>query len=244
MVKSRNVQREGIRELWKLQGSLNSTHAKQEARRADITITGNKVLINSQLQHKGFRCSHTFREGNVVVDKLANLEILSSSFVWHATPSIEILPFLHSDFLGMPAYRNRLIDFQKKNLFHVSPVQSSSRRTTKNKTIYHIIVQKKGNHLHRNKARIKLLSWIKVIPMSLGGNWSFPAGFASFLAFVMPCVAVFGGIRGGKRVGFDEGLDSDIKFVENGSRMKRVDLEKKAETEVDNAMEMDVGTSG
>ena len=57
------------------------------------------------LQNMVFRCSHIFREGNVVADKLANLGLLSSSLVWHSTPPIEILPPLHSDFLGMPTYR-------------------------------------------------------------------------------------------------------------------------------------------
>ena len=57
------------------------------------------------LQNMVFRCSHIFREGNVVADKLANLGLLSPSLVWHSVPPIEILPFLQSDFLGMPAYR-------------------------------------------------------------------------------------------------------------------------------------------
>ncbi|TQD76419.1 hypothetical protein C1H46_038047 [Malus baccata] len=57
------------------------------------------------LQNMVFRCSHIFREGNAVADKLANLGLLSSSLVWHSTPPIEILPPLHSDFLGMPTYR-------------------------------------------------------------------------------------------------------------------------------------------
>lgn len=57
------------------------------------------------LQNMVFRCSHIFPEGNVVADKLANLGLLSSSLVWHSTPPIEILPHLHSDFLGMPTYR-------------------------------------------------------------------------------------------------------------------------------------------
>ncbi|CAN6546588.1 unnamed protein product [Malus baccata var. baccata] len=42
---------------------------------------------------------------NAVADKLANLGLLSSSLVWHSTPPIEIIPPLHSDFLGMPTYR-------------------------------------------------------------------------------------------------------------------------------------------
>ncbi|KAM1823097.1 hypothetical protein ACFX14_025043 [Malus domestica] len=57
------------------------------------------------LQNMVFRCSYIFRVGNVVADKLANLGLLSSSLVWHSTPPIEILPPMHSDFLGMPTYR-------------------------------------------------------------------------------------------------------------------------------------------
>lgn len=47
-----------------------------------------------------FHCIQTFREGNVIADKLAYLRILSSSHNWHADPPLEILPFLKLDFLA------------------------------------------------------------------------------------------------------------------------------------------------
>ncbi|KAL6209307.1 hypothetical protein ACLB2K_020249 [Fragaria x ananassa] len=49
-----------------------------------------------------FFCSHVLRKGNTVADKLANLGMSSSSWIWHASPPAEIIPFLRMDFLGFP----------------------------------------------------------------------------------------------------------------------------------------------
>ncbi|KAL6206588.1 hypothetical protein ACLB2K_023836 [Fragaria x ananassa] len=53
-----------------------------------------------------FFCSHVLREGNTVADKLANLGMSSSSWIWHASPPAEIIPFLRMDFLGFPYIRH------------------------------------------------------------------------------------------------------------------------------------------
>ena len=81
-----------------------------------------------RLQNMVFHCSHTFREGNVVADKLANLGLLSSSLVWHSAHPIDdssssalrflghdnlqvCLPFLMCDFLFLPNLFGFLFSF-------------------------------------------------------------------------------------------------------------------------------------
>ncbi|KAL6139472.1 hypothetical protein ACLB2K_057776 [Fragaria x ananassa] len=53
-----------------------------------------------------FFCSHVLREGNTVADRLANLGMSSSSWIWHASPPAEIITFLRMDFLGFPYIRH------------------------------------------------------------------------------------------------------------------------------------------
>ncbi|KAL6188353.1 hypothetical protein ACLB2K_039746 [Fragaria x ananassa] len=53
-----------------------------------------------------FFCSHVLREGNTVADRLANLGMSPSSWIWHASPPAEIIPFLRMDFLGFPYIRH------------------------------------------------------------------------------------------------------------------------------------------
>ncbi|KAL6123817.1 hypothetical protein ACLB2K_076334 [Fragaria x ananassa] len=43
---------------------------------------------------------------NTVADRLANLGMSSSSWIWHASPPAEIIPFLRMDFLGFPYIRH------------------------------------------------------------------------------------------------------------------------------------------
>ncbi|XP_004289281.1 PREDICTED: putative ribonuclease H protein At1g65750-like [Fragaria vesca subsp. vesca] len=53
-----------------------------------------------------FFCSHVLREGNIVADRLVNLGMSSSSWIWHASPPAEIIHFLRMDFLGFPYIRH------------------------------------------------------------------------------------------------------------------------------------------
>ena len=60
---------------------------------------------HAKIRQLSFRCSHIFREGNVVADKMANLGLSNSSFTWYDTPPNEFQSYLHADYLGYPNYR-------------------------------------------------------------------------------------------------------------------------------------------
>ncbi|KAL6187367.1 hypothetical protein ACLB2K_038766 [Fragaria x ananassa] len=69
----------------------------------NLRVRWNNCL--SIIRQMNFRCSHIFREGNMVADKMANLGLSNASFTWYDNPPTELHGFLQADYLGIPNYR-------------------------------------------------------------------------------------------------------------------------------------------
>ncbi|KAL6189533.1 hypothetical protein ACLB2K_040921 [Fragaria x ananassa] len=65
----------------------------------NLRVRWNNCL--SIIRQMNFRCSHIFREGNMVADKMANLGLSNASFTWYDNPPTELHGFLQADYLDV-----------------------------------------------------------------------------------------------------------------------------------------------